>query len=68
MEFTQAAKLAKKGKRIRRKGWKGYWYLRPINVLTSEWVIHTAKGDELTSNFTQETINNTLAKDWEEVN
>lgn len=67
MEFSQAAKLAKKGKRIRRKGWKGYWYLKPVNQLDSEWVIHTAKGEELTSNFTQETIHNTLAKDWEEV-
>lgn len=67
MEFTQAAKLAKKGKKIRRKGWKGYWYLRDINTFEKEWVIHTENNRELTSNFNNSTIDNCLAKDWEEV-
>lgn len=69
MEFIQAAKLAKKGRKIRRKGWKGYWYLKndKDNAFKQHWVIHTADGQEIVNNFTNETIDNCLAKDWEEV-
>lgn len=66
MEFIQAAKLAKKGKKIRRKGWGGYWYLKDDDVATQHWVIHLKNGKEIDSNFDNETINNCLAKDWEE--
>lgn len=67
MEFKQAAKLAKKGKKIRRKGWSGYWYLEAVDVLHQVWVIHLANGKDLHGGFNSETINNTLANDWEEV-
>ena len=69
MEFIQAAKLARKGRKIRRKGWKGYWYLKndEDNAFKQHWVIHTKDGQEIVNNFTNETIDNCLAKDWEEV-
>lgn len=65
MEFIQAAKLARKGKRIRRPGWKGYWYLRQDSLSTYTWVIHTKDNKEIDKDFNQDTINNCLAKDWE---
>lgn len=62
MNFKEAYKLMEEGKKIRRKGWGGYWFLNDgiVNIRLKDGCIKT-------DNFTQETIPNTLADDWEVV-
>lgn len=59
--FEEAYKRMLKGQKVKRIGWKGYWY---IDSVTGRLTIHTADGEEITSgNFTL-TVQNTLAQDW----
>lgn len=60
MNFKEAYKLMKDGKKVRRKGWIGYWFIEDEKVK-----IHLKDGNIKFNNFTQETIANTLAEDWE---
>ena len=62
MNFNEAYKEMENGKKIRRKGWGGYWFLNDgiVNIRLKDGCIKT-------DNFTQETIPNTLADDWEVV-
>lgn len=62
MKFEEAYKLMKDGKKVRRKGWVGYWFVEDDKVK-----IQLKDGNVKFNNFTQETIANTLADDWEEV-
>lgn len=62
MNFKEAYKLMKDGKKVRRKGWKGYWFIEDDKVK-----IHLKDGNIKFNNFTQETIANTLEEDWEVV-
>lgn len=62
MNFKEAYKLMKDGKKVRRKGWVGYWFIEDEKVK-----IHLKDGNIKFNNFTQETIANTLAEDWEVV-
>lgn len=63
MTFAQAYNEMLKGKKIKRVGWQGYWYLAPQ---TGGLVIHLADGSELVnaSDNLKQTIENTLADDW----
>ena len=40
MTFNEAAKLANEGKKIRRKNWKGFWYLKEGKFFNKYWVMH----------------------------
>lgn len=66
MEFKQAAKLAKKGKKIRRKGWQHCWYLKWIDISHYVWVMKL-KDRDFYGGFSSAAIDDTLANDWEEV-
>lgn len=60
-DFAEAYNRMLKGEKVRRIGWKGYWY---INGVTGRLTIHTAEGKEIVSgNFTL-TVMNTVADDW----
>lgn len=64
MNFASACNKMLQGYRVRRRGWRGYWYLDG----DQSFVIHLAAGEELRSgNFTSETLWDTLADDWEVV-
>ena len=67
MTFNEAAKFANEGKKIRRTNWKGWWYLKEGKFFNKYWVIHLSEGKEISKNFTNATIFNCLAKDWEVV-
>lgn len=62
MNFKEAYELMKDGKKVRRKGWIGYWFIEDDKVK-----IHLKDGNIKFNNFTQETIANTLEEDWEVV-
>jgi hypothetical protein len=63
MNFNQAYIEMLKGNKIRRRGWKGYWF---INNVTNKLTIHLANNKEITSSDDiSVTIANTLAIDWE---
>ena len=60
MNFKEAYKEMLKGKKVRRPGWGGYWFIEDGKVK-----IYLKDGNIKFNNFTQETIANTLAEDWE---
>lgn len=62
MNFKEAYEKMVEGKKVRRKGWKGYCFIEDEKVK-----IHLKDGNIKFNNFTQETIANTLAEDWEVV-
>ena len=62
MNFKEAYEKMQEGKKVRRKGWLGYWFIEDGKVK-----IYLKDGNIKFNNFTQETIANTLAEDWEVV-
>lgn len=60
MKFEEILQLAKMGRKIRRKGWEGYWYIKD-----KKFVVHTKNNEEILDVFSLETINNIFADDWE---
>lgn len=62
MNFKEAYEKMQEGKKVRRKGWLGYWFIEDDKVK-----IYLKDGNIKFNNFTQETIVNTLAEDWEVV-
>ncbi len=63
MKFAEAYELMKDGKKVRRKGWGGYWYIDRFGRV----VIHLKSGEELVgvSNNLRQTLDNTTFNDWE---
>lgn len=62
MNFNQAYQEMLNGKKIRRPGWGGYWFIEDGKVK-----IKLKTGEIIENDFNQETITNTLADDWEVV-
>lgn len=62
MEFKQTYQEMLKGKKIKRPGWGGYWFIEDGKVK-----IKLKTGEIIENDFNQETITNTLADDWEVV-
>lgn len=62
MNFKKAYEEMLKGKKVRRLGWKGYWFIEDDKIK-----IRLKDGNIKFNAFTQETITNTLADDWEVV-
>ena len=62
MNFKEAYEKMQEGKKVKRKGWLGYWFIEDGKVK-----IYLKDGNIKFNNFTQETIANTLAEDWEVV-
>lgn len=62
MEFKQAYQEMLKGKKIKRPGWGGYWFIEDGKVK-----IRLKTGLIIENNFNPETIPNTVAEDWEVV-
>lgn len=60
MNFKEAYEKMREGKKVRRKDWLGYWFIEDGKVK-----IYLKDGNIKFNNFTQETIANTLADDWE---
>nr|DAT71101.1 MAG TPA: Protein of unknown function (DUF2829) [Caudoviricetes sp.] len=59
MNFKQAYQEMLNGKKIRRPGWGGYWFIEDGKVK-----IQLKTGEIIENDFNQETITNTLADDW----
>lgn len=62
MNFKEAYEEMLKGKKVRRPGWGGYWFIEDDKIK-----IRLKDGNIKFNAFTQETITNTLADDWEVV-
>lgn len=62
MNFKEAYEKMQEGKKVKRKDWLGYWFIEDGKVK-----IYLKDGNIKFNNFTQETIANTLAEDWEVV-
>ena len=62
MNFNEAYQKMLEGKKIKRPGWKGYWF---IDNKDNKFKIKLAGGEIKENKFTQETIKNTAANDWE---
>ena len=62
MNFKEAYEEMLKGKKVRRPGWGGYWFIEDNKIK-----IRLKDGNIKFNAFTQETITNTLAEDWEVV-
>lgn len=62
MNFKEAYEKMREGKKVKRKDWLGYWFIEDGKVK-----IYLKDGNIKFNNFTQETIANTLAEDWEVV-
>lgn len=62
MKFKQAYREMSKGKKIRRPGWGGYWFIEDGKVK-----IKLKTSEILENNFNEESITNTFADDWEVV-
>ena len=62
MNFKKAYEEMLKGKKVRRPGWGGYWFIKDNKIK-----IRLKDGNIKFNAFTQETITNTLAEDWEVV-
>lgn len=60
MNFKEAYEKMREGKKVKRKDWLGYWFIEDGKVK-----IYLKDGNIKFNNFTQETIANTLADDWE---
>lgn len=63
MNFKQAYQEMLNGKKIKRPGWGGYWFIEDGKVK-----IKLKTGKIIENDFNQETITNTLADDWEVIN
>ena len=61
MKFNEAYLEMLKGKKIKRPGFQGYWF---IDNVTGKVVIHLANGEEITKGNLTLTITNCLAEDW----
>ena len=64
MNFNEAYQKMLEGKKIKRPDWKGYWF---IDSKDNKFKIKLAGGEIKENKFTQETIKNTAADDWEVV-
>lgn len=64
MNFNEAYQKMLEGKKIKRPDWKGYWF---IDSKDNKFKIKLAGGEIKENKFTQETIKNTAANDWEVV-
>lgn len=62
MNFNEAYQKMLEGKKIKRPDWKGYWF---IDSKDNKFKIKLAGGEIKENKFTQETIKNTAANDWE---
>lgn len=62
MNFNEAYQKMLEGKKIKRPDWKGYWF---IDNKDNKFKIKLAGGEIKENKFTQETIKNTAADDWE---
>ena len=62
MNLKEAYEKMREGKKVRRKDWLGYWFIEDGKVK-----IYLKDSNIKFNNFTQETIANTLAEDWEVV-
>lgn len=62
MDFKEAYQKMLEGKKIKRPDWKGYWF---IDSKDNKFKIKLAGGEIKENKFTQETIKNTAANDWE---
>ena len=62
MNFNEAYQEMLEGKKIKRPDWKGYWF---IDSKDNKFKIKLAGGEIKENKFTQETIKNTAANDWE---
>lgn len=62
MNFKEAYQKMLEGKKIKRPDWKGYWF---IDSKDNKFKIKLAGGEIKENKFTQETIKNTAADDWE---
>lgn len=62
MNFKEAYEKMREGKKIKRPDWKGYWF---IDSKDNKFKIKLAGGEIKENKFTQETIKNTAANDWE---
>lgn len=62
MNFNEAYQKMLEGKKIKRPDWKGYWF---IDSKDNKFKIKLAGGEIKENKFTQETIKNTAADDWE---
>lgn len=60
MKFKQAYREMSKGKKIKRPGWGGYWFIEDGKVK-----IKLKTSEILENNFNEETITNIFANDWE---
>ena len=60
MKFKQAYKEMLNGKKIKRPGWGGYWFIEDGKVK-----IKLKTGKIIENDFNEETITNILADDWE---
>lgn len=60
MNFKEAYQKMLEGKKVKRPDWKGYWFIENDKIK-----IYLKDGNIKLNNFTQETIINTLADDWE---
>jgi hypothetical protein len=64
MSFTDAYKEMLAGKKIRRPGFKGYWFINPENGI---FAIHLANDKEINYGKLDLTVKNCAANDWEVV-
>lgn len=62
MKFKQAYREMSKGKKIKRPGWEGYWFIEDGKVK-----IKLKTSEILENNFNEETITNIFTDDWEVV-
>lgn len=60
MNFSEAYQKMLEGKKAKRPDWKGYWFIENDKVK-----IKFAGGEIKENRFTQQTIKNTAADDWE---
>lgn len=59
MKFKQAYREMSKGKKVKRPGWGGYWFIEDGKVK-----IKSKTSEILENNFNEEAITNIFANDW----
>lgn len=64
MNFAEAYKEMKAGKKVRRPAFKGYWYISSEDGLC---YVHLANGKDISYGKLDLTIKNAAACDWEVV-
>lgn len=62
MSFVEAYKEMLNGKKIKRPGFKGYWYINPENGI---FTIKLANGKDIEYGKLDLTVKNCVANDWE---